>query len=210
MTITGGGAARRAIGLLLGLVIVATVLVLSSPPAAACSCVGFTDQMAFERADVVFVGEVQGVDRPSLVASSLDPALWTFSVDEVFKGDAARTQGLVSAASGSSCGLELPTTGTVVVFARQEPGNVEPTVDWDTLHADLCGGSRPVVDPVPATVFGSAHAPIEGSAGMPPVRATLTSPRTLTTVAIGVVVFGVTATVLVLVRRRRGRGRGQS
>jgi hypothetical protein len=202
--ITGGGGTRRAIGLLLGFgLAAATVLVLSSPPAAACSCAGFTDQMSFERADVVFVGEVQGVDRTGVIASSSDPAVWTFSVDEVFKGDAAATQGLVTATSGASCGLELPTSETVVVFARHEPGNFEPAVDWDTLHGSLCDGSRAVADPLPAAVFGSARAPTDGSAGLPPVRSTLTSPRTLTTVAIGVVLFAVTATVLVLVRRRR-------
>ena len=204
----GGGGATRGFGALLVIVLVAvvSVLVLSSQRAAACSCSGFTDQAAFERADVVFVGEVQGVDRTAVIASSDDPAVWTFSVEEVFKGDAADTQGLVTSTSGASCGLELPTSGSVVVFARHEPSTFEPAVDWDTLHGSLCDGSRAVADPLPTATFGTARAPTEGSAGLPPVRATLTSPRTVATLAIGVVLFAVTATVLLIVRRRRRLG----
>jgi hypothetical protein len=200
---------RRA-GFALAFLVVGVVsATVSSAPAGACSCAGFTEEMSFERADVVFVGEVQGVERPSVVASSTDdPAVWTFSVDEVFKGDAARTQGVVTDPYGSSCGLELPTSGAVVVYARHDADPFEPVAGWDTLHASLCDGSRAWDGATVPAGFGSPHPPTEGSAGLAPLAVTLRSDRSIVMITVVVVAVAVALTVVLVVRRRRRRRAG--
>lgn len=188
------------------IVMVVGVGLLGAGRSAACSCAGYDDVQAYDGADVVFVATVAGVERPFAPATSSDRAVWTFSVSQVFKGEAARTQGVVTSASGSSCGLELPESGEVVVFARHDAWPVDPQADWDTLHADLCGGSR-VLDsvPVPAS-FGASRPPGEGSAGLPPLSVTLTSTRgaaTVAAIAVALTAVAVVAVVLVVRRRRR-------
>jgi hypothetical protein len=141
------------------LVLSAVLHVASASPAGACSCVGFTDDEAFARADAVFVGDVSDYSAPDSPTGSTDPALWTFSVTDVYKGDIAARQVVASAVSGASCGLEIPHEGRVLVFARREPQVLEPRVDGVSLYAGLCDGTRQLIDrPVPAA-FGTARAP---------------------------------------------------
>lgn len=120
--------------LLAGLVLAAGLFVAS--PVSACSCAGLpTTASAFESADAVFTGRlvsraVQHPDWP--VKSSGDPALHVFAVDEVFKGVVHEQQGVVSADSGATCGLDLPGAGPFVVFV---------TGSADRYTAALCDGS---------------------------------------------------------------------
>ena len=129
-----GMTARRlaALGVLTLLAALATVLV-GAPPALACSCVGFDDAAAFERADVVFTGSAieRRVRHP--VTNSLDPATYVFVVESVHKGTAQALQEVVTAVSGASCGLEAQVGPRYVVFAERDGG---------VLRAGLCGGTR--------------------------------------------------------------------
>jgi hypothetical protein len=100
-------------------------------PAMACSCTTAETAAHVARADAIFTGRL--VSREvSGGSSSADPALHVFAVAAVWKGEAAAQQGVVSAASGASCGLELQGEGPFVVFA---------TRSGDGLAADLCGGT---------------------------------------------------------------------
>ena len=72
--------------------------------------------------------------------SSADPAIWTFAVSEVYKGDVAPTQPVVSAVSGATCGLELAHQGEFFVFVNRRDLMGQPTPDQ--YHANLCGGTR--------------------------------------------------------------------
>lgn len=116
-----------------------TLLLLAAPPVLACSCVGFTEEEAFARAQAVFTGTVVGYRPPPtrLASSSADPATWVFHVHEVHKGTVAQPrQEVTSAVSGASCGLEIPDEqGTYKVFA--DGGGAAP----GTLGATLCGGT---------------------------------------------------------------------
>ena len=141
--------------------------VAAPPPVGACSCTGLDDRQALAQADVAFVGEVVARDEPTAPGSSLDPAVWTFRVRTVFKGEAAALQGVASAMSGASCGLELPTDGSaVLVFARREPHPMEVDLDGATLYGGLCEGSRALAGAPLDPSLGAGRAPAEGSSGV--------------------------------------------
>jgi hypothetical protein len=135
----------------------------TAAPAAACSCTGADDQESYDQADAVFVGEV--TSSPSIPTqgtwSSADPGVWTFRVSEVYKGDVAADQRVVSVLSGASCGLELPTEGKVVVFADSEPAGapLQQPVEGAQLYAYLCGGSRSLQQAALPSTFGTPAAP---------------------------------------------------
>lgn len=192
-------AAAFGVGVLAVLLTTAITIALDARPAAACSCDSFGDDQAFAVADVVFVGDVDAVVGPGAFPTN-DLNRWTFAVDEVYKGDAAETQGVVSMASGGACGLEIPPRGTFVVFASRTSTPIEEPVDFETLHANLCGGTRPIADaPVPAS-FGVARAPTPGVGGMPPDP--WPSP-VLASVLVVLVVLVVVGGAVVWRRRRR-------
>ena len=127
-------------------------------PAWACSCVrdigGSEDDYFFRQADVVFTGTLTERREPpfSLTRSSADPATFVFRVEAVHKGRASRVQGLTSAMSGASCGIELPEGRSALVFAERRDGE---------LTANLCGGSRVLAGD--ETPFDTVADPREGS-----------------------------------------------
>jgi hypothetical protein len=114
----------------------------AADPAFACDCSAPTDANAFEQSDAVFVGQLAGYEPPPAraVMSSTDPATWTFEVSEVYKGEVASIQEVVSEVSGASCGLEIPREGEFLVFAADE--GFEMAVGDGQYYAGLCGGTR--------------------------------------------------------------------
>lgn len=89
---------------------VAGILVTTPKTAYACSCVPMTARQTFDRANAVFVGRVVARevrrDFPWVFSSATDPAVWTFEVTRVYKGEVRRRE-VVSPESGASCGSEL-------------------------------------------------------------------------------------------------------
>lgn len=177
------------------------VVVLPAAPAAACDCVSDDAAGFFARADVVFTGTLvsREVSHPNApVFSSADPALHVFAVDSVFKGSAAEHQGVVSADSGATCGLELSGTGPFVVFA-----NSDAALPAGEYAASLCGGSGPLTAALEADLrelgpaAGPSAEPRPGAAGVAPVD----GPGPWPWLAGGAVVLVAGA----LVRRRRRR-----
>ncbi len=178
--------------------------------AQACSCVGFTDDEAFDAAEVVFVGSVVDVADPGLVDSSLDPKRYTVEVSEVYKGEASERQDVVTAVEGASCGADLG-GGPWLVFGRavvdgQESVDGEPDARTGDVRTSLCSGNRAVgVSVVPAT-FGSSRAPAATPDTTLPTDAP-TSAKNSTAgllVLIGVVlIVGTGALVLTLKYRKR-------
>jgi hypothetical protein len=171
---------------------------LVASPAAACSCPVANTATSFANADAVFTGTLvsRDVDHPEWpVISSNDPALHVFAVDGVFKGEVHELQGVVSAADGASCGLELSGDGPFVVFASRDPGLPE-----DQYRAGLCDGTT-TVDPaisdeladlagVPTPAASSGSPPAGGTAGLQgaglsPVATALIGAGALVVVAIG-------------------------
>ncbi|MCZ2815747.1 hypothetical protein [Modestobacter sp. VKM Ac-2984] len=185
--------------LLATLALVLTSWVLATP-ASACSCAGLAVPEQFERADAVFAGQLVSREVRG-GASSTDPALHVFAVEAVFKGTAHARQGVVSAASGASCGLELSGDGPFLVFA-DSPGEQGD----GPYTAGLCDGTAPVTPDLLSEVraLGAATAPADplpGSAGTELPSAPLPW--------VGMVAAaGAALTVLagLLVRRSRRRG----
>lgn len=157
-----------------------------APAGPVCGCAGGTTTDFLARADAVFAG------RPVERAVADDTAVHVFAVDTVYAGDVAARQGVVSAASGASCGLELAGDGPFLVFARLED---------DRLAADLCGGTAPWTAGTAAEVQlltgAAAPEPGEAGTGLPggPSDAVLE-------VAVAVLLVGAVAGGLLL--RRRG------
>ena len=194
---------RRLVVLVAGAVTaMALVHVAAPPPAGACSCTGLDDQQALAQADVAVVGEVVARDEPAAPGSSLDPALWTFRVRTVFKGEVATRQGVASAMSGASCGLELPTDGSpVLVFARREPHPMEVELDGATLYGGLCEGSRALAGEPVDPAFGPGRAPAEGSSGIVSADGDALR-RAVAAVVAGMAVVGVAVAQAVVMRNQ--------
>jgi hypothetical protein len=164
-------------------------------PASACSCAGIPSAgAAFASADAVFTGrlvarEVRHPDWP--VISSGDPALHVFAVDEVFKGVVHEEQGVLSADSGASCGLELSGSGPFVVFA---------TGSDREYSAGLCGGTTPATAEIRTELRALAETPpqpLAGAAGTDP-----SGPQWPVLAATGALVLALAGWVLL---RRRSR-----
>ena len=141
------------------------VLATTARLASACSCATTRggDAGAFDRADAVFSGVLTEVRTPLVEhASSSDPERFIFDVDRVYKGEVFARQSVVTAREGASCGLEVsPGVGAILVYARSRTdGRV--VADEGEVVADLCGGTRYFIDPVPAS-FGAGTLPRAGS-----------------------------------------------
>ncbi len=106
------------------LFLAAAVTVVPVSPALACSCAApRSDAASLQSSDAVFSGELVERHEPGLLEglgqqSSSVPATFVFAVETVYKGRVARSQGVESARSGASCGLELPQGRRVLVFAE--------------------------------------------------------------------------------------------
>jgi hypothetical protein len=141
---------RGILCLLFTLVAPVVVVALEAVPAHACSCVSKTDAAAFAAADAVFVGRVVGKKVPKTSTSSPDAAsVWTFRVQDVYKGRVSPTQIVISASSSASCGLTLPRHVPILVFGNDRSSSrVPPIPKKHQLQANLCGGTRTLQDSV--------------------------------------------------------------
>lgn len=162
--------------------LMATVFVWSTPTAGACSCGPATDQEYLDFADVVFEAELlsysfeEDPDGDGII-SSLDPAVWTFAVTGVYKGDVRQTQAVYSPNDGSSCGLEIPKEGTFFVFANWiGADNADPGYPIGELTSGLCSGTRLVgIEPL---ALDPPIAPVAPIADAPTTTTTLVRPTT--------------------------------
>lgn len=117
---------------LLVVVVLASGLVTASP-ADACTCVPPDAGRLLRAADGAFVGTFlerdEPVPGPGGVLSSGQPVEYRFRVDRVLKGDIGPRIGVVAAAGGASCGLEVG-PGQQVGLVLDRAG--------DSWHSSLC------------------------------------------------------------------------
>ncbi|HET9944949.1 MAG TPA: hypothetical protein VFR56_04810 [Actinomycetes bacterium] len=178
----------------LGAALLAAMVVLVPAGAAmACSCVEAPpDPVLLAESDVVFTGRLVERHDPTLLfglSSSDDPAVLVFDVATVHKGSVAERQGIETARSGASCGLELTQGREALVFADRVDGH---------LSASLCGGSRELA--AGEQPLGTGTGPRPGSSvhvqdGLRPVVAG----------AAGLAGLGLLAALSVIALRRRRR-----
>lgn len=141
------------------------VVVLGAAPAGACSCAAVTDREALEEADVLFTGTlVSTASSSGNFVGSGDPERFVFEVDEVFKGEVSSRQTIVTARSGSSCGLEISGRGPFVVFAYTDSSLVTGA-EAGELYSYLCSGTRPLTDRALPAAFSPVPRPWLRSAG---------------------------------------------
>ena len=121
---------------LLLLVLVAVGLA-DAEPAHACSCAAVPEPSAFASAEVVFLGEVVDFDGPRRATGDL--VRWTFEVQEVYKGDVAARQEIVSSELARSCGPWFTPDVAAYVFAGSP---TEVPLGEDQYYVGACGPSR--------------------------------------------------------------------
>ncbi len=126
---------RRALLVVIVLLVGVVPALTVARPAWACSCAMATTAEHVERADVVVRGVVTGIDRSRVAGSSTDPVFTTVRATHVWKGPQQPEFVVSSEASGASCGLELNTVGQEVILFAQSEGS-----GWT---ANLCNGTAP-------------------------------------------------------------------
>lgn len=121
-----------------------SLVVFPATPAAACSCAGPTSPDGYLRqADAAFLGDVIAAriqDPESVIQGNLrlgSPSMvFTFDVQEVYKGSVRERQEVVSNLDGAACGAGLEINHRYLVFARGD-GSRGP------LATSLCDGTSP-------------------------------------------------------------------
>lgn len=180
------------------------VVVASPAPAWACDCGGVSDAEAFERADAVFVAEVEQDDDVAPRSQMVEPSRerWVFEVSEVFKGEVAERQVAVSNPNGGSCGLELWREGPYLVFASRESdfiSQVDPGPG--ELYVHLCQGTRSLGANAAPASFGAPAPPL----AVEPEPASSSDLPGVAVIILGVAAAAVAAGVIVLVVSRQRR-----
>jgi hypothetical protein len=143
-------------------ILIAVGLALACRQAAACDCLITDLNKQVERAKVVFIGQVTGIEAASwprfLPAGHTmpfqPPLQWkygirqiSFKVAKAIKGTAEQTISLWTGSGGGDCGIDFKPERTYLVLARYDSGR--------TLIADVCGGTVWVGDREAQVRFGA-------------------------------------------------------
>jgi hypothetical protein len=120
--------------------IAASLLVLNTNPASACSCIQTTPQQSLKNSKVVFAGRVIDVveQRDSTDAAS-GPSLAgvkvTFDASQVWKGKPDRQMVITTSGSSASCGYFFEKGKEYLVYANGQ---------GTQLQTGLCSGTKPL------------------------------------------------------------------
>jgi len=155
---------ERNLGGLVSLMLVAAAL-LASPTVKACSCMQPAPLQpgALHDSALVFSGTVIDVEYPPPrqifnaqeqrlveVTGSMDPVVWRFRVEGVWRGEAGRQVEIESARGSASCGYEFEPGARYLVFAtRNRHGNFQTglcsrTSRWDQALIERYALGQPV------------------------------------------------------------------
>jgi len=178
---------RRA---LLAIAVVFGILVLTPTPSWACSCASPSPQRQVQAAVTVASGTV------GWTATDGQTRTYEVDFDAVYKGAAATSEKLVTAASDAACGLGDLATGRRYLFfiEGRHPG---------AMRIGLCGGTTPYDDAAARQVEA-----LTGPPGKPlraPAAEVSTDSERTRTVAIGVgtvALLAITTVAAFLLRRR--------
>lgn len=150
----------------------ASILVLASAPAYACSCLVSPAAELVAAGDAAFVGTFAGRTEPTAPPQT-DPIARVvnhFTVEKVIKGNIGGTVDVVSARHGATCGLELAVGSRTGLVLRMVDG------EW---HSGLCSQTSPeamLALAGPASP-SPAPAPAPAPAAPAPVPAPAPAPR---------------------------------
>lgn len=132
---------RRLPTTVLFVALVASIFLVDTPPASACSCGTSPFEPGAESGvELAFVGTATGA-RDDLFSGN---KFWTFEVDQVLVGDAGPVINVRSDADGNTCGLETRVGADLAIIARRDgevwtsglcsSGPVEWAADFGTPH----------------------------------------------------------------------------
>jgi hypothetical protein len=135
--------------------IAASVLVLNSHPASACSCLPTTPQQSFKNSGTVFAGRVIDVVDPSERRPEVSRPLLgfkvIFEVSQVWKGKVEKQQVVLTSSSSASCGYSFEKGKEYLVYASTQ---------GTQLETGLCSGTKPLANARPdLAVLGRGKAP---------------------------------------------------
>jgi hypothetical protein len=153
---------RTPLKLIVALAVLTTLLVIPAERALACSCAPFDPRDALNSSDGAFNGTFQEshpTDPP--VTSSDEDTIYTFTVDEAFKGEFGPVAEVHSAADGASCGLEIPPGEQAGLFLfKDESGNWNSNLCSMIPAQDLADAAAALPDPngqgPPAFLWGGS------------------------------------------------------
>jgi hypothetical protein len=152
-----GMAMRRLNAVVIAFFLALGLVVQGALPARACSCMMPDPYRGLAEADGGFVGTLVEVDRPSEITNSGQLVDFHFQVETVVKGDIGDEVVVKSAASGASCGFELPVgerAGFLLTLENGEwLGNLCWTMDPDLLLSAAEGPPHPVQGSPPHLVL---------------------------------------------------------
>jgi len=106
---------------------VGLVLTVSAPASAACTCKQGQLEQQVQRADVVFIGTIDGVEAAG------DDFTYDVTASRAYQGTPERSTQVFSAGGPAACGLGELEVGTTYVFLA--------TGDAAPYDADSCGGT---------------------------------------------------------------------
>jgi hypothetical protein len=136
--------------------IAASLLVVNSHPASACSCLPTTPQQSLKNSGTVFAGRVIDV----IDASEKNPEISRpllgfeviFEVSKVWKGKVEKQQVVLTSSSSASCGYYFEKGKEYLVYASTQ---------GTQLETGLCSGTKPLANARPdLAVLGRGKAPI--------------------------------------------------
>jgi MYXO-CTERM domain-containing protein len=175
--------------LLLALGLTVGMLVLTPSPSWACSCALAPPAAQVRNADTIASGTVDWTATDGQTRS------YKVDVDAVYKGSAASSEKLTTAASEAACGVGDLAPGKRYLFFidGQHPG---------AMRIGLCGGTTPYADPLVRQVEAITGPPEKPLAASDPSDTTDDSSRT-TSIALGVGGLLVLAALAAFALRRR-------
>ena len=183
-------------GILVGLLVAPALVVVGATQALACSCIpAQPDKVAAKDAKAVFAGTMVEAD---VAEPGFSPGVWTFDVNEVYKGEVERSQEVTSQTQSAACGLIFKEEKRYVVFAYENKGALETNSCMNTRPLE--DGKEPKLDAISTFASGDGTGPGAG------LGSTSDDPEGLDPIAIGAIgLLAVSALVAVafLVARKR-------
>lgn len=130
---------KRAVSLLLALVMGLSLSVLDARPAHACSCMSVPLQDSVDSADAVFSGEVQSIDEDSASPDGGSAVgRVAFAVQDTWKGAAVESVSAYGQGDGTNCYNTFEEGEAYLVYASRAEGAE------DTLINNGCGETKPL------------------------------------------------------------------
>lgn len=122
----------------------ASLAIVGSPKAFACSCVTPSPSKAFEQSAAVFAGTVASIQQDNY------GKIVHFNAERAWKGISDNTVTVTTAGMGVSCGYDFEQGKEYLVYAYDTP-----------LKVNLCGRTQPVADAyVDLAALGQGYIPM--------------------------------------------------